>query len=85
MTSHEDLDRVLASWFEDEASSSIPDGGLDRVRNATGARRPLPAWIAGLGSRWVERTRQFVGLTYDERSAEPGLSWRARSARERHG
>ena len=54
MTSHEDLDRVLASWFEDEASSSIPDGGLDRVRNATGARRPLPAWIAGLGSRWVE-------------------------------
>ena len=54
MTSHEDLDRVLASWFEDEASSSIPDGGLDRVHKATGARRPLPAWIAGLGSRWVE-------------------------------
>lgn len=53
MIGHDDFDRTLAGWFDAEARSSLPGGGLDRVRVSTRRRRPLPAWLAGPGSRWV--------------------------------
>jgi Tol biopolymer transport system component len=53
MTGHDDLDRVLAGWFEADAASAIPGGGLDRVRDAIRLRRPRPAWLASVGSDWV--------------------------------
>jgi Tol biopolymer transport system component len=48
-----DFDRTLAGWFDAEALSPAPAGGLDRVLDATSRRRPRPAWLAGLGSDWV--------------------------------
>jgi Tol biopolymer transport system component len=48
-----DFDRTLAGWFDAEALSPAPVGGLDRVLDATSRRRPRPAWLAGLGSDWV--------------------------------
>ncbi len=53
MISHDDLDRILVEWFEADAQSSVPGGGLDRVRDTTRRRRPLPGWLASLGSQWV--------------------------------
>jgi Tol biopolymer transport system component len=53
MIGHDDFDRILAGWFEADARSVVPGGGLDRVRDMTRRRRPLPGWLASLGSRWV--------------------------------
>ncbi len=53
MTANDDFDRALASWFEADALVPAPPGGLDRVIDATHHRTPLPAWLAGPGSRWV--------------------------------
>jgi Tol biopolymer transport system component len=53
MIRHDDFDRALAGWFEAEALSPAPAGGLERVIDATRHRRPRPAWLAGLGSHWV--------------------------------
>ena len=53
MTGHDDFDRTLAGWFEADALSPAPAGGLDRVLDATRRRRPRPAWLAGPGSHWV--------------------------------
>ena len=54
MTGHDDFDRTLAGWFESDALSPVPAGGLDRVLDATRRRRPRPAWLSGPGSHWVE-------------------------------
>lgn len=53
MTGHDDFDRTLAGWFEADALAPAPAGDLERVLDATRRRRPLPAWLAGLGGRWV--------------------------------
>lgn len=53
MTGHDDFDRTLAGWFEADALSPAPAGGLDRVLDATRRRRPRPRWLADLGSHWV--------------------------------
>jgi WD40-like Beta Propeller Repeat len=53
MTGHDDFDRTLAGWFEADALSPVPAGGLDRVLDVTRQRRPRPAWLASLGSDWV--------------------------------
>jgi Tol biopolymer transport system component len=53
MTGHDDFDRTLAGWFEADALSPAPAGGLDRVLDATRRRRPRPAWLAGPGGHWV--------------------------------
>jgi hypothetical protein len=53
MTGHDDFDRTLAGWFEADALSPAPAGGLDRVLDATRHRRPRPAWLAGPGSHWI--------------------------------
>jgi Tol biopolymer transport system component len=53
MTRHDDFDRTLDGWFEADALSPGPAGGLDLVLDATRRRRPRPAWLAGLGSDWV--------------------------------
>jgi len=50
MIGHDDFDRTLADWFEADARSPVPAGGLDRVIDATRRRRPRPAWLADLGS-----------------------------------
>ena len=57
MTGHDDFDRTLAGWFEADALSPAPAGGLDRVLDATRRRRPRPAWLAGPGSHWVGEAR----------------------------
>jgi Tol biopolymer transport system component len=53
MTGHDDFDRTLAAWFEAEAVSPAPAGGLDRVIDAARRRRPRPGLLAGPGSHWV--------------------------------
>ncbi len=53
MTRHDDFDRTLADWFEADAVSPTPVDGLDRILDATRGRKPLPAWLAGPGSRWA--------------------------------
>ena len=53
MTGHDDFDRTLADWFQAEALSPPPDGGLDRILDATRGRRPRPAWLSGIGGDWV--------------------------------
>ena len=53
MTRHDDFDRTLSRWFEDDALSPAPVDGLDRVLDATRRRGPRPAWLAGPGSHWV--------------------------------
>ena len=53
MTGHDDFDRTLADWFDADALSPAPAGGLDRVIDASRRRRPRPAWLAGPGSHWV--------------------------------
>ena len=53
MTGHDDFDRTVARWLEADSLSPAPADGLDRVLDATRRRRPRPAWLAGLGSRWV--------------------------------
>jgi Tol biopolymer transport system component len=53
MTGHDDFDRTLADWFDSDALSPAPAGGLDRVIDASRRRRPRPAWLAGPGSHWV--------------------------------
>ena len=75
MTGHDDFDRTLAGWFEADALSPAPAGGLERVIDATRRRRPRPAWLAGLGSHWVGEA-----LTADSSSrvrplSGSGLRW----------
>lgn len=53
MTGHDDFDRTLADWFDADALSPAPVGGLDRVIDASRRHRPRPAWLAGPGSHWV--------------------------------
>ncbi len=53
MTAHDDFDRTLAAWFEADALSPVPAGGLERVAEATRRRTPRPVWISRPGSDWV--------------------------------
>jgi Tol biopolymer transport system component len=53
MTDHDDFDRALAGWFEADALTPAPAGGLDRLLDATRRRRPRPGWLASPGSYWV--------------------------------
>jgi Tol biopolymer transport system component len=53
MTGHDDFDRTLADWFQADALSPAPAGGLDRILDTTRGRRPRPAWLSGMGSDWV--------------------------------
>ena len=73
MTGHDDFDRTLAAWFEADALSPAPAGGLDRILDATRRRRPRPAWLSGMGSDWVWRRQ--TGSTSGARSI-PGLGAR---------
>ena len=75
MTGHDDFDRTLAGWFESDALSPVPAGGLDRVLDATRRRRPRPAWLSGPGSHWVEDAHP-AGSSSGVRSLPPfGLGW----------
>ena len=48
MTRIDDLDRVLASFFDIEAAAPSPEGLLELVTAATSVRRPRQAWSARL-------------------------------------
>ncbi len=75
MTGHDDFDRTLAGWFEGDALSPAPAGGLDRALDATRLRRPRPAWLAGPGSHWV-RDALSGGSSSSSPSLERlGLRW----------
>ena len=74
MTGHDDFDRTLARWFEADAVSPAPAGGLDRVIDDTRRRRPRPAWLAGLGSHWIAEEPDG-GSIFSGRSL-PGLGLR---------
>jgi Tol biopolymer transport system component len=75
MTGHDDFDRTLAGWFEADALSPAPAGGLDRVIDATRRRRPRPAWLADLGSHWVGETRHAGSSTRARSLPRFGLRW----------
>jgi hypothetical protein len=53
MSQHDDFDRMLARWFDDEAHPAAMADVLDRALLATRRRRPLPGLFAALGSHWV--------------------------------
>ena len=73
MSGHDDFDRTLARWFETDAVSPAPAGGLERALDATLRRRPRPAWLADLGSHWV---REVSGSSSGVRSLPGvGLRW----------
>jgi Tol biopolymer transport system component len=76
MTGHDDFDRILAAWFEADAQSSVRGDGLDRVRDMTRRRRPLPGLLASPASHWVG-DRSVLGASSGLRSLlRPGdLRW----------
>ena len=43
MTGHDDFNRTLADWFDADALSPTPAGGLERVIDASRRRKPRPA------------------------------------------
>jgi photosystem II stability/assembly factor-like uncharacterized protein len=45
MTADRDLDRQLASWFDERAVTHVPDGLLERSLGRVGATRQRPAWL----------------------------------------
>ena len=53
MTALNDLDRALGAWFGELAVAAPPAEPLARAIETTGAQRPRPGFIAGLGSHWV--------------------------------
>jgi WD40-like Beta Propeller Repeat len=75
MTDHDDFHRMLAGWFEADALSPAPTGGLDRVFDATRRSRPRPAWLAGPGSHWVGDGQTAESSTGDRYLRRLGLSW----------
>jgi hypothetical protein len=60
-----DVDRLLARFFELDAPRQEPDGLLERVVTHTSRRRPTPRWLATLrGTPMTTRTKPFgVGMT----------------------
>ena len=75
MTDHDNFDRSLADWFHTDALSAAPAGGLDRAMDATRRIRPRPAWLAGVGSRWVGAA-VAVGASSGNRTVPRlGLRW----------
>lgn len=45
MTAERDLDRQLASWFDERAVLHVPDGLLERSLGRVGATRQRPGWL----------------------------------------
>jgi Tol biopolymer transport system component len=71
MTGHDDFDRTIAAWFEDDARSPLAAASLEEVLEVTRRRSPRRAWLTRPGSHWVGTAP----------SALPGLA--ARSAPRR--
>ena len=69
MTGHDDFDRTLAGWFEEDAVAPAPTEGLDRALDATRNRRPYPAWLAAVGGHWISG-RPDAGLSTGVRSLQ---------------
>jgi Tol biopolymer transport system component len=53
MSAPDELDRRLAAWMTEVASSPPPAGRFEVVTAATARRRPLPGWLATFASDWV--------------------------------
>ena len=53
MTATNDFERTLAGWLQAQSESLVPSAGIERVLDVTSRRRPRPALLAGLGSRWI--------------------------------
>ena len=53
MTAHGEFDRRLADWMTQIASDAPPIGRLEQAIDTTAHRRPLPPWLASVGSDWV--------------------------------
>ena len=75
MIGHDDFDRTLADWFEADALSPVPVGGIDRVLDATRRRRPRPAWLAGPGSDWVGEAPEGDPGSGGRSLSNLGLRW----------
>ena len=54
MNEHDDLERILARWFDAEAVEPAPADRFQQAVAATREHRPRPAMLAGLGSAWVQ-------------------------------
>jgi Tol biopolymer transport system component len=53
MIQHDDFDRSIARWFDDEPRPAGTADVLDRALRLTGRRRPRPRLVATLGSHWI--------------------------------
>ena len=69
MTPRDQFDAGLASWLESEAEAPIREGELERALAPTTGRRPRPAYLAGLGSRWVTDAPRGTGTGWMTRPA----------------
>jgi Tol biopolymer transport system component len=75
MTGHDNFDRSLVSWFHADALSATPAGGLDHVLDVTRRVRPRPAWLAGVGSRWVGAAVAVGASSGNRTLPRLGLRW----------
>jgi Tol biopolymer transport system component len=57
MTADHDLDRQLGAWFHERATSSVPDGLLERSLERIDATRQRPSWATLRLVRWWGRNR----------------------------
>lgn len=75
MTGHDVFDRTLAAWFEADALTPAPAGGLDRLLDATRRCRPRPTWLASPGSYWVGEAHATASSTAVRWLPRLGVRW----------
>ncbi|MFO7531821.1 MAG: hypothetical protein R6W93_05130 [Candidatus Limnocylindrales bacterium] len=60
MTSHDDLDRRLTAWLDEEVAMHAPIGLLESATGRVARARPLPGWATT--ERWISmETRAMLG------------------------
>jgi Tol biopolymer transport system component len=73
MTRRDAFEADLFSVFDADAQTPIPPGGLERLQAAIADRQPRPAWLAGLGGRWIGDRSGVHARRHALRATVPGL------------
>ncbi len=75
MTAPDELDRRLAEWMTETASSPPAAGRFEQAVDATARRRRRPRWMATLGSDWVGATGNVGSSSGLRTLPRSGLRW----------